>query len=120
MDDRSYDYKRTRFVWGMVLAFALTVPIFIAMFNSFRGISTENATGLAAIAFGLLEGYATFGILLAFVLPVLAIVLLVRSFSGGHRIRALLSVLCIGWSALTLALASLSFVFLPHIARGLR
>ena len=101
MDDSTYDYKRTRFVWGMVLTFAMTVPVLIAMFYSFRGISQEKATGLAAVSFGFLEGYATFGILLAFLLPVLTNVLLVRSFSGGHRLRALFSVLCIAWSART-------------------
>ena len=124
MDDTSYDYKRKWFVWGAVLTFTLTVPILIAMFNSFRGISAEKATGLAAVAGGFLEGYATFGILLAFVLPVAAIVLMVRSFSGGHRMRVLFSVLCIGWSALTLALASgfawMSLVYLHHVARGPR
>jgi hypothetical protein len=108
----------------MVLTFALTVPILIAIFSSFRVMSQEKATGVAAITGGFLEGYATFGFLLAFVLPVLAIVLLARSFSNGHRIRTLFSVLCISWSALMFALASgsawMSFVYMPHIAGGPR
>jgi hypothetical protein len=128
MDDTSFDPKRKRFVWGTVLTWTLSTPILIAMFYAFRGLAQEKATGLGekavAVAGGFVEGYATFGIILAFVLPVLAIVLLVRSFSGGHRIRSLFSLVYIGWSALTLVLASaflwMSFIYLPHIARAPR
>lgn len=101
MDDgSSHDRKRNAFLLGMVLTWTLSIPVIIGMFHSFRGISETKATGLGAIAGGLAEGYATFGLILAFVLPVGAIVLLVRSFSGGHRMRALFSLLYICWSAL--------------------
>jgi hypothetical protein len=88
------------------------------MFIFFGGIQQEKATGLAAVAGGISEVYTTFGLILAFVLPVGAIVLLVRSFSGGHRVRTLISVLYICWSAFTLVLAGLLvcvfFIYLPH------
>ena len=125
MDDgTSEDRKRKWFLWGTVLTWTLSIPLIIGMFNSFREISSQKATGLGAVAGGLVEGYATFGLILALVLPVGAIVLLVRSFSGGRRMRALFSLLYICWSALTLVLAGLFvwlvFVYLPRGAVGLR
>jgi hypothetical protein len=125
MDDGSSpDGKRKWFLWGTIVTWTLSIPLLVFVFNSFRGISEQKATGLAAAAGGLAEGYATFGLILAFVLPVGAIVLLARSFSRGHPMRTLFSLLYICWSALTLALASLfvwlSFIYLPHNAAGPR
>ena len=123
-DSSSNDRTIRWFVWGTVLTSSLSVPLIIGMFYSSRGISEESAAGLGAVAGGLAEGYATFGLILAFVLPVAAIVLLIRSFSGGHRMRGLFSLLCICWSALMFALAGLfvwmSFIYLPHSAGSLR
>jgi hypothetical protein len=86
MDESStYDRKSQWFLWGTVLTLILSIPfmvgMFIGMFNAFRGISEQKATGLGAVAGGIAEGYVTFGVILAYVLPVTAIVLLVRSFS---------------------------------------
>ena len=96
-------------------------------FRSFWGRSIpseQKATGLGAVAGGIAEAYVTFALILAFVLPIAAIVLLVKSFSGGHRMRALFSLLCILWNALMLALAGLfvwlSFIYLPHAQGNLR
>jgi len=119
MDDSSSDdRKRKYFIWGTVLTWTLSAPLIIGILSAFRGISEEKATGLGAIAGGLAEAYATFGLILAFVLPVCAIVLLVKSFSGGHRMRAIFSALYIGWSALALAFAGLlvwlSLIDLPR------
>jgi succinate dehydrogenase hydrophobic anchor subunit len=125
MDDSfSHDRKRKSFFWGMILTGTLSIPLIIVFFNAFKGISAEKATGLAAMAGGLAEAYVTLGLLLSLVLPVGAIVLLVRSFSAGHRMRALFSLLCICACALTLALAGLFvwgfFIYLPHTAGGPR
>jgi hypothetical protein len=122
MDDGSSpDRKKKWFLWGIALTLILTIPVFIGLHNAFRGFSEQKATGLGAVAGGLAECYVTLGFFLAFILPVAAIVLLVRSFSAGHWIRTLCSVLCIGWSALMLALAGLfvwlSFIYLPHLMR---
>jgi hypothetical protein len=120
----SADRKKKYFLWGTVLTWTLSIPLMVGMFNSFRGIQPEKATGLAAVAGGISEAYTTLGLILAFVLPVGAIVLLVRSFSGEHRMRALFSVLYIGWSAITLLLAGLFvwvfFIHMPHTASGPR
>ena len=106
-DSSSHDSKGKWYVWGTILTWTLSIPVIIAIFNSLREISEQKATGIGAVAGGLAGGYVTFSLILAFVLPVGAIVLLVRSLSGTHRMRALLSVLYICWCAFTLALASI-------------
>jgi hypothetical protein len=94
MDDGlSHDRKTKSYFWGTVLTWVLPVPLIIGIFNSFRRISEQTATGLGAIAGGLAEGYVTFGLILGFVLPVATIVLLMRSFSSGHGMRTLFSIL---------------------------
>jgi hypothetical protein len=123
-DGSSYDRKRKWFLWGTVLTWTVSIPLIIGMFNSFRGISEQKAIGLGAVADGLAEGYVTFALILALVKPVAAIVLLVRSFSKKHRMRALFSVLYICWGALALAAAGtfvwMSLTYLPHTAGGPR
>src|SRR3954464_8837175 len=120
----SRDPKRRSFFWGAILTRTLSIPLIYSLFNLFRGIFAAKATGLSAIAGGLAEAYVTLGVLLSLGLPVGAIVLLLRSFSAGHQLRALISVLCICACALTLALASLFvwtvLIYLPHTAGGAR
>src|SRR3954469_17209998 len=118
-DSTTYDHKRKSFVWGTVLTGTLSIPLIIVFFNAFRGMFAEKATGLAAVAGGLAEAYVTLGVLLSLGLPVGAIILLLRSFSAGHRIRALISVLCICACVLILALTGLfvwgTLIYLPRI-----
>ena len=65
MDDSlSYDRNRRSFFWGAILSAILSIPLIIVFFNTFRGISTQHATGLAAVAGGLAEAYVTLGVLL--------------------------------------------------------
>ena len=97
-DSSTHDRKKAWFIWGNILAWIVIVPFIFGLFNSFRGISEQKATGLGAVAGSLAEAYATFGFILAFALPLAAIVLLVRSFSVACGIRALLSVLSISIS----------------------
>jgi len=104
-------HKKRLFLWGTVFTWTLSIPLIIGVSNGFKGISEQKATGLGAVLGALVEAYATLGLILAFVLPVVAIVLLVRSFSKGHPMRAVFSVLYICWTALTFALAGL-FVWL--------
>jgi hypothetical protein len=98
-DNSTYDRRRAWFVWGNILAWVVIVPFIFGLFNSFRGISEQKATGLGAVAGGIAEVYTTFGFILAFALPLGAIVLLVRSFSVVHGMSALLSLLSICASA---------------------
>ena len=105
----SHDRQRRFFFWGMILTGTLSIPLIICFINAFRGIFAEKATGLAAVAGGLAEAYVTLGVVLSLGLPVIAIVLLLKSFSAGHRMRGL-----------TLALAGLfvwgALVYLPRTA----
>ena len=72
-----------RLLWGAILAGISSLPFIILLFNAFRTMSQEKATGLGAVAGGWAEAYARFGFILTFVLPVAAIVLRSRSFSRG-------------------------------------
>jgi hypothetical protein len=101
------DRKKKWFLWGTAFTWTLSIPFIVGIFNAFKGISGSKTTGLGAIAGGLAEAYVTVGLILAFVLPVGAIVLLVRSFYKAHPMRAVFSVLYICWSVLTLVVASL-------------
>jgi hypothetical protein len=113
------DPRRKLFLWGMGLAWIPSVPLVIGVFRSFRGISEQKATGLGAIAGGVTEVYLTFGLILTFIFLGGAIVLLSRSFAGGHPMRATLSVLSMCWSALIFSvLGLLVWLFLVQFPRG--
>jgi len=119
MDDTlTHERKRKWFIWGSVVTCILSIPLLIGISNAFRGISTEKATGLATVAGGFAEGYVTFGVVLAFALPIAAIFLLSRSLTRGHGMRSLFSILCICWNALMLVFAGLflwlNLVYLPR------
>ncbi len=63
MDIQIDDIKRKRFLWGVCLArtpfLFLIIP---AAIDAFNGIAKEKATGLAAVAGGLVEFFSTFGL----------------------------------------------------------
>lgn len=102
------DQKRKRFVWGVLLAWAPWVPTIIGLASVFRGVSNSKATGLAAVAGGLVESYVWFGLASTVICEVSAMVLLFRAFSGGHGVRSALSALSICMSALIMVLLGLS------------
>ena len=113
------DSKRGWFLWGMVFAWIPSVPLIIGVFRSFRGISEQKATGLGAIAGGVVEVYLTFGLILTFIFLGAAIVLLGRSFSVGHPMRGIFSVLSMCWSALMFSvLGLLAWLFFVQLPRG--
>ena len=95
---------RKRFLWGVLLAWAPWVPTMIGLGSAFRGIFSQKATGLGAIAGGLAETFVLCGIAAVLVGQVAAILLLFRAFSPGHWIRSLFSVLSICVSGLMLLL----------------
>jgi hypothetical protein len=86
---------RRWFLWGAVLAGVSSIPFFIVFFSFLRTLSPARATGLAEVAGGWTEAYATFGLILTIVLPVVAIVLLSRSFSKGNLTYQVLPLLFI-------------------------
>jgi F0F1-type ATP synthase membrane subunit c/vacuolar-type H+-ATPase subunit K len=94
--------KNRPFLWGLVINLAFSVPTLISMALSFRGISEQKATGLGAVAAGMSETYAIYGMAFTIIAPIVAIFLLVRSLSDGHRFRNFISWLLTGWSFLML------------------
>jgi len=114
MDERA----KKRFFWGVLLAWIPALPLVFTFFLVFRDLSTSHATGLAAVAGGLAEAYATLGVGLTLVFEVAAVVLLVRSFSRGQLMRSLITVVSLGCSALILFLFGifvwLFFFKMPH------
>ena len=113
------DVKKKRFLWGLLLTWSPWLPTMIGLPNAFRGSSTEKATGLAAVAGGLTEMFVLVGTVSTLVFQIVAIVLFVRTFEGGHWVRNLICVVSIFVSVLLLALIPL-FVLLSRIstARG--
>src|SRR5438445_13337675 len=102
-EDRSQDRKRTWFIWGMVLAWTPFIPFILGLFHAFSGVSEQKATGLAAVAGGIAEMYTTFALIIAFIIPVAAIVLFGRSLSSGPDMLTPFLVLFIFYSGLWLS-----------------
>jgi hypothetical protein len=105
------ELKKRRFLWGVVLAWTPWIPTLIGIGYAFRGISEQKATGLGAVAGGLSEIFALYGIGAILVTQTAAIVLLIRAFSAGHWGRSLFAVLSICLSGLTLFIVGFSFWF---------
>jgi hypothetical protein len=102
------------FIWGIILAFIPSIGLLLGVFNGLRGISNQNATGLGAVAGGFEEAFVTTGALAAILLPIIVIVMLIKSLSGSSSFRKFVSVVSIGWCALLLVfcVASLWTVFI--------
>src|SRR4249920_3329411 len=104
--DNSQNRDNKRFLGGVALAAVSSIPFLTLMWTVFRGMSSTKATGLAAVAGGVAELYVTSGLIITFMLPIAAIVLLGISFPGGNQTRRLFVLLSIGWSAVILLLYS--------------
>lgn len=81
--------KKRRALWGVLLAWTPWLPFIIGPGSAFRGIATEKATGLAAVAGGLREAFLLFGLLATVIFEVAAVILMVRAFEPGHWLRSL-------------------------------
>jgi hypothetical protein len=97
------DQEKKRFAWGLGLAW---LPVLLAfgpgLFNAFRGISQERATGLAAVAGGFAEAAA--------------IVLLARGMRREEWGRSMVAVVSIVSSVGILALTALATWWLWHVS----
>lgn len=111
------DQKRRRFLWGVGLAWAPWIPTIIGLAQAFRGIAKEKATGLAAIAGGLTETLALFGLVATMAFEVGAIALLFAALDREHWFRSLFSVVSICLSALMLLCTAFYVWFVWHAAR---
>ena len=106
------DAKQKRFVWGVALAWAPWIPMMIGLGIAFRGISGSKATGISAVAGGLVEVYLLIGLAATVMCEVSALVLFFRAFSRGHGVRSAFSVLSICVSGLMILLFGLSLSLL--------
>jgi hypothetical protein len=89
------ELKTKRFLWGVALAWAPSVPVLIGLSNVLRGMSRARATELAAVAGGLAGMFAVCGIGAILVAQGTAIFVLLPAFSPGDWMQNLFSVLSI-------------------------
>jgi hypothetical protein len=83
------------------------VPTAIGIISALAQMSTQNTTGLGAVAGGFTEVVATFGLVVIVGSEVAAIVMLLRTLSRSHPFRtivAIISICCSGMLLLALGL----------------
>jgi Ca2+/H+ antiporter len=100
-----------RFRLGLLLAWIplifFIVPTAIGIIRAIAQVSSEKATGLGAVAGGVVEVAATFGLVVIAASEVVGIVMLVRASSRNRPVRtvvAIVSVVCSGLLLLVLGL----------------
>jgi|GEM_PF-3524939 len=112
------DNAAKAFVKGVLLTWVPFLLFMVPMLaNTFRGVSESKATGLAAVAGGISEGLATFGLAAMVISQILAIFLLARTFDRGHFLRSLLSAVSMFCSLLLIAFTGVSVWWLIRFAR---
>jgi hypothetical protein len=109
--------KKKRFLWGVLLAWAPWIPTLIGIGYAFRGISEQKATGIGAVAGGLVEVFVVWGIGTMIISQVAAIIWLCRAFSREDWIRNVVSALSICLSGLMLVVVSFFLWFAWFQAR---
>jgi hypothetical protein len=109
------DPDKKRFAWGVGLAWVPVLLLVPGLFNVFRGVSQEKATGLGAIAGGFAEALVTFGLMSFVVCQVAAIVLLARGMKREEWGRSMVAVVSIVSSVGILALTALATWWLWHV-----
>jgi hypothetical protein len=112
------DNAAKNFLRGVLLTWVPFLLFMIPIFASaFRGINNSKATGLAALAGGIAEGLATFGLGAIFITQIAAVFVLARTFKRGHVLRGLFSVLSITCSLLLISIMVLFVWFIPRLTR---
>ena len=99
-----------RFRHGLLFAW---VPLLFFIVPTAIGIiaQREKATGLAVVAGGVAEVTATFGLVVIVASEVVAIVMLVRTFSRSRVTRTLVAIFSVGCSGLLLLVLGLFLWF---------
>lgn len=105
--------NRRRFLYGLLLAWAPLLCLLPGLYSTFRGVSTQKATGLGAVAGGLTEFLVIVGLVALVVSQLFAIRLLAGELSRKQPMRTFVAVVSIGWGAFLLLLAG-GFVFLNN------
>ena len=108
------DLVQNRFAWGVALAWLPVLPLLRSLAIVFGQFSSSKTTGLGAVAGGWSEayfGFPKFGIALTLALEIIAIGLLVGTFSREHWIRTIFNVISIGWAGIMTTLYGLALWF---------
>jgi hypothetical protein len=99
---------RRQFFSGLVLSWSFPIVILVTVVPL---ILRERTSGTGAVAGGLWESLANFGLLAAIAFQVGALVLLFRVFRGGKSsLRGFLSVISICCAAIVLVLCGAAFI----------
>lgn len=96
--------NQKRFRWALVVAWAPWIPMLFGLGRLFIGIGNSKATGLAAVAGGMVDMLVLWGLVTLIIAQVVAIIWLLRSFSKNDVFRNLISSVSIGASGFTLLL----------------
>ena len=111
MESNAETMSAKRLRLGLLLAWTplmfFIVPTAIGIIGAIAQMSTQNATGLGAVAGGFTEVVATFGLVVIVASEVAAIVMLLRTLSRSHPVRttvAVISICCSGLLLLALGL----------------
>ena len=103
------DPTKARFLMGLLLTWVPFVlfmaPIVVTVV---RDISPQKATGLGAVAGGLLEGLMTFGLAAIVLSQVGALFMLARSFERDHAVSGFFSAVSICCSLFLVAFMALT------------
>lgn len=102
MPEQVIDPKRNRFLWGLAVGWFTLVPLVYGCANAFKGVTEQKATGIGVIAGGIVEVCAIVGAFVLLVSPMIAIYLLVTSWSRGQAARNILALITMAWSGFTL------------------
>lgn len=107
--------QKKRFRYGLLLAWVplifFIVPTAIGIIRAIAQMSSEKATGLAAVAGGVSEVAATFGLVVIVASEIVAIVMLIRTFSRSHLTRTVVAIFSVGCSGLLLLVMGLFLWF---------
>ena len=107
--------QRKRFRYGLLLAWIplmfFIVPTAIGIIRAIAQASSEKATGFAVVAGGVGEVAATFGLVVIVASEVIGIVMLVRTSSRNHPIRAVVAIVSVVCSSLLLLVLGLFLWF---------
>jgi len=107
--------QRKRFRYGLLFAWVpllfFIVPTAIGIIRAIAQVSSEKATGLAAVAGGVAEVAATFGLAVIVASEIVGIVTLLRSSSRDHPLRAVVAIVSVVCSSLLLLVLGLFLWF---------
>jgi Ca2+/H+ antiporter len=104
--------QKQRFRYGLLLAWVPLIFFIVpTAIGTIRAIAQEKATGLAAVAGGFAEVTATFGLVVIVASEVIAIAMLVRTFSRSHMTRNVIAIFSVGCSGLLLLVLGLFLWF---------